>query len=67
MEGSEEEATAGLQEEGGTRSLEPELQDTGGECGRRRIKRYPVGSLGAAGTPEQGSRDWGQTMPDWHS
>lgn len=67
MEGSEEEATAGLQEESGTRSLEPELRDTGGDRGRRRIKRYPVGSLRAAATLEQGSRDWGQTMPGWHS
>lgn len=42
----------------GSRSLEPELRDTEGDHGHeKRTKGYPVGSLGTAGTPGQGSRD----------
>ena len=65
MERREEETAAGPWEEGGTSSLGPKLQGHRRGSWEKEDQGVPRGSLGAADTPGQGSRDWGQTMTDF--
>lgn len=67
MERREEEAATGPWEEGGTSSLGPKLQGHRRGSWEKEDQGVPRGSLGAADTPGQGSRDWRQAMTDFLS
>lgn len=59
MEGSEEEAAAGLQEEGGTRSLEPELQGHRRGSWEKEDQGVPSGEPGSSGHSRAGQQGLG--------